>query len=48
MTKAVEAYNTARKNKFKVAKVHSRKAAHYEVAKLWKNMLNMVAQRKGK
>ena len=29
MTKAVEAYNTARKSKLKAAQVHSRKATHY-------------------
>ena len=36
MMKAVEAYNTARKNKLKAAQVHSRKATHYEVIRSWK------------
>lgn len=36
MTKAVEAYDTARKNKLKAAQVHCRKATHYEVIKRWK------------
>ena len=34
--KAVEAYNTVRKNKLKTAQVHSLKATHYKVIKNWK------------
>ena len=33
MTKALEVYNTARKNKLKAAQVHCKKATHYEVIK---------------
>ena len=36
MTKEVEAYNTARKNKLKAAQVYFWKATYYEVIKLWK------------
>ena len=48
MTEAVEAYNTARKNKLKVAQNHYRKTTHYEVIKRWNKMLNKVALRKAK
>ena len=48
MMKAVEAYNTARKNKLKAAHFYSRKVTRYKFIKQWKNVLNKVAQRKAK
>ena len=33
MTKAIEAYNTARKNELKAAEFHAKKATHYKVIK---------------
>ena len=36
MTKAVDAYNAARKNNVKAVQVHSRIATHYKDIKRWK------------